>query len=50
MNGLVERCLNLQKQRRAVESEVQKDGGPCLQRLLLWKRKWALESCHFGQK
>ena len=34
----VERCEDLQKQRRAVESDVRKDGGSCLQRLLLRKR------------
>ena len=47
--GLVERCEELQKQRRAVESEVQKDDGTCLERLLLWKRNLVLESCHSGQ-
>ena len=47
--GLVERCEDLQKQRRAVESEVQKDGGTCLSSLLLWKRKLVMESCHSGQ-
>ena len=35
--GLVERCENLQKQRRAVESEVQKNNGTRLQRFLFWK-------------
>ena len=47
--SLVGRREDLQKQRRAVEGEVQKDDGICLLRLLLWKRKLVLESCHSGQ-
>ena len=35
--SLVERCENLQKRRRAVESEVQKNGGTCQQVFLFWK-------------
>ena len=43
--GLIERCQDLQKQRRAVESEVQKDGGTCPTCILLrriWSRSQAI--------
>ena len=41
-HGMVERCADLQKQRRAVESEVQQDGGTCLLRLFFGSENWSL--------
>ena len=47
--GLAEGCEDLQKQRRAVEGEVQENGGARQECILLWKRKLVLESSHLGQ-
>ena len=49
VQSLVEGCEDLHKQRRAVESQVQENGGTRLQSVLLWERKLILESSHFGQ-
>ena len=55
---MVERCEDFKKRRRAVESDVQKDGGPRLQRLVwrvkigpgLKKKKLSTESKRIGNK
>ena len=47
--GTVEGCEDLQKQRRAVEGEVQESAGARLLCILFWKRNLVLEFSHLGQ-
>ena len=46
--SLVDRCTDLQEERRAVE-KLQQKGGTSLQRLLLWMRELVMEPNSDGQ-